>query len=123
MGKKVDKGFWLSVEGLALLGGWRRQGDELDVVADKAGVCLATLKRWGREHEEIGEILRRDREVVYYMVEKVLLDKGLAGDQKAGEYWLRYRGLGVAGDDVEVEDRGMDYVGLAGMINVPRERE
>ena len=52
------------------------------------------------------------------MVEGVVLKKALGGDQKAIEFWLKYRGR--MGADVGMSDglegKGADYLVLAQMI-------
>ena len=129
MGKKVDKGFWLTVQGLALLGGWRRQGDGAAEIAEKMGVSAATLKRWADQHEEVDAALRIDREAADFMVEDVLFSRSLAGDHKAYEFWLKHRmperwGKGaVDGVAQAAGAEPLPYERLAELINNPVERE
>jgi len=124
--RKVDR--WLREDGLAKIAGWRRWGADLKEVAGNMGVSFAQLKRWAAEFEEIGAVLELDGEGEDFLVEGVVLDKALGGDQKAIEFWLRYRGRGkasrqvrgdsggVRGDSVGVGAGGVDYVLLADLI-------
>jgi len=114
--RKVDR--WLRKDGLAKIAGWRRWGADLKEVSGNMGISLAQLKRWAVEFEEIGSVLELDGEGEDFLVEGVVLDKALEGDQKAIEFWLRYRGRGkivqrVAG---EKAGDGVDYVLLADLI-------
>ncbi|MCL2376285.1 MAG: hypothetical protein FWC76_02700 [Defluviitaleaceae bacterium] len=124
MGKKIGR--WLVPQGLALISGWRRQGEGLADVAGKIGVSAAQLKRWAAEHEEIDAALRIDKEAADFMVEGALFDKALAGDHKAYEFWLRHRMPEKWGKAAK-EDEGIravaDYGRLAELINNPVERE
>ena len=122
MAKRVDK--WLSKEGLALIGGWRRQGFGEAEIAVKMGISESTLERWKGGHEEICRALLIDRETANYMVEDVLFSKSLAGDQKAYEFWLKHRMPGKWGKGAGKEDgaAGDGVVRLAELINNPVER-
>ena len=127
MGKKrVDKGFWVTAQGLALIGGWRRGGAEACEIAGRIGVTEAMLGRWADEHEEIGAALRVGREEADFMVEDVLFNRALEGDNKAYEFWLKHRMPGKWGKVAEAAEDGagkaVDYAGLAEMINNPVER-
>jgi len=128
MDRKVDKAFWFVPQGLALIGGWRRQGDGADEIAGKMGISAATLKRWADEHEEIDAALQIDREAADFMVEDVLFSKSLAGDHKAYEFWLKHRmperwGKAAAENGGDIGGKVADYSGLAELINNPVERE
>jgi hypothetical protein len=123
--EKAGKEFWLTVQGLALIGGWRRQGDGPAEIGEKMGVSEAVLRRWAKEHEEIGALLRIDREAADFMVENVLFSRSLEGDHKAYEFWLKHRmpekwGKGAADGEA---GKAVDYAGLAELINNPVQRE
>jgi len=128
MAKRAGKGFWIMAQGVALVGGWRRGGMTVDDVAGKIGVGGRTLARWASQSEELAAALAVDREVADFMVEDVLFNKSLAGDHKAYEFWLRHRMPEKWGKNIRVADGddggqiGLDYVGLAQMINNPGER-
>lgn len=116
MKKGVDG--WLTKEGLAMIAGWRRWGVSEKEIAKKMGVSLAALKKGVGEFDELKVALELCPEGVDYMVEDVVLKKALGGDQKAIEFWLKYRGrmgnkeaLGTQEDAA-----GVDYVALAQMI-------
>ena len=126
MKKRVERADWLTPQGLALIGGWRRSGDGADEIAAKIGVAVATLKLWADEHEEIDAALRIDREVADFMVEDVLFSRSLEGDHKAYEFWLKHRmpeKWGKAAAETDGGGRSVDYTSLAELINNPVERE
>ena len=126
MGKRVDKGFWLSAQGLALVGGWRRQGDGEGEIAERIGVCADTLRRWAAVHEEFGAAFRIGREAADFMVEDVLFRRALEGDHKAYEFWLKHRmpeRWGKAAGEWDGGGKAADYARLAELINNPVERE
>ena len=123
MGKRIDK--WLTAQGLALLGGWRRQGDDLKEIAKKIGVSRPVLRQWAAEHAKINEALQVDKEIADFMVEEVLFNKSLAGDPKAYEFWLKHRMPGKWGKPAEAAAHAQpaDHGRLAELINNPVERE
>ena len=128
MSDRGGKGFWFTAQGLALIGGWRRQGDGLAEVAAKMGIDAAVLRRWSKEHEEIGAALRIDREAADFMVEDVLFSRCLEGDHKAYEFWLKHRmperwGKSAAEGDGGGDGKAVDYLGLAELINNPVARD
>ena len=115
------------MQGLALIGGWRRQGVCAAEIAAKMGVSAATLKRWADENEEIGAALRIDREAADFMVEDVLFSRSLAGDHKAYEFWLKHRmpekwGKTAVGNGGDEDMKVVDYGRLAELINNPAQR-
>ena len=128
MGERIGKKDWLTVQGLALISGWRRQGDNAAEIADKMGVTEAALKRWSDEHEEIDAALRVGREAADFMVEDVLFGRCLEGDHKAYEFWLRHRmperwGKAESGGGAGGGGKPLPYERLAELINNPVERE
>ena len=126
MAKRSEK--WLGRGSLALIAGWRRQGESRARIAARMGVSVSTLRRWSLRHEEILRALEIDREMADFMVEAVLFEDAMEGDQKAYMYWLKHRLPGKwgktaeAGADAGIGVNGPDFVGLAEMINNPVER-
>jgi len=120
MGTKVES--WLTREGLALIAGWRRQGDGINDIAEKIGIGQEKLLEWRKEHEDIERALTIDRETANFMVEDALFQKSLAGDAKAYEFWLKHRMPEKWGKQSVTEGNEggrADYFDLAQMINNP----
>ena len=114
-------GDWNGASGLALMAGWRRSGEDIKGIAKRIGIGQAVLKKWILEDEAVAGALSVGREAADYMVEGRIFEMALEGNLKAGELWLRYRmpdrwgGSGGSGSDSG--GLGVDFVGLAEMIN------
>ena len=67
--------YWLTSDGLTLLGGWAREGLTDEQIADKCKINVATLYRWKNKHCEICEALKKNKDIVDYEVENALLQK------------------------------------------------
>jgi len=115
MEKNVER--WLRADGLALIAGWRRWGMDVKGVAVKIGISHAMLKRWAAEHEEIAKALEIDSQAADFLIEEAIFKKALAGDVKAVEFWLKYRGM-TGGNPNLPQDDDVDYSSLASLINV-----
>lgn len=77
-GKRERKAFWLSVDGIALIAGFRREGESLEQIAlRRIGVSDRTLDRWRRESEALENALRQTDDLVNAMVEQSLLKRAL----------------------------------------------
>ena len=77
-GKKERKAFWLSVDGIALIAGFRREGESFEQIAlRRIGVSDRTLDRWRRESEALENALRQTDDLVNSMVEESLLKRAL----------------------------------------------
>jgi len=63
---------WLTEEGQALLKGWARDGLSDEQLAEKMGICVASLYNWKKQHLEILEALRTGKEAADRMVENAL---------------------------------------------------
>ncbi|MCL2170018.1 MAG: hypothetical protein FWB74_08360 [Defluviitaleaceae bacterium] len=113
--KKPDR--WLKKDGLVMIAGWRRWGADLKEVAKNMGVTMAQLERWADEFDEIRGALEKNGDVEDFLVEETVLQKALDGDQKAIEFWLKYRGRDnlAKNQDAKAQD-GVDYVMLADLI-------
>ena len=68
---------WLEPDGLLLLEGWARDGLTDEQIAEKMGICVATLYNWKSKYLEILEALKKGKEVVDYEVENALLKRAL----------------------------------------------
>lgn len=75
------KAFWLSPDGIELIGGWRREGIPIGVIAlDYIGCSEGTLKRWSREKLDLANALMVSQDVTNVRVEQALLKRALGYD-------------------------------------------
>lgn len=72
--------YWLTKDGLALLGGWSRDGLTDEQLADKIGISPSTLYEWKNKYSEISEALKKGKEIVDIQVENALLKRALGYD-------------------------------------------
>ncbi|MCL2855997.1 MAG: hypothetical protein FWE21_10365 [Defluviitaleaceae bacterium] len=106
---------WITAGGLAKLAGLSRRMSRRDV-AKHIGISYKALQKLADEHEEVAKALEMDGEMTDFLVEKVVLDKALAGEQKAYEFWLKRRGneeLGIRNEEL----KSVNYAALADLIN------
>lgn len=68
---------WITPEGLTLLEGWARDGLTDEQIAHNMGVSRKTLAEWKKKYSDIGDTLKKGKEVVDYEVENALLKKAL----------------------------------------------
>jgi hypothetical protein len=68
---------WLEPEGLALLGGWARDGLTDEQIAHNIGISRSTLKVWKNKFPAISATLKAGKEVVDRMVENSLIKRAL----------------------------------------------
>lgn len=68
---------WLSPEGLILLEGWARDGLTDEQIAHNMGISRKTLAEWKKKYSDIGDTLKKGKEIVDYQVENALLKKAL----------------------------------------------
>jgi hypothetical protein len=91
------------------------------------GISQVALRRWAEAHAEIAKALEIDAEAADFLIEEAVFNKALAGDAKAIEFWLKYRNAGsnhgslgsLGSFDSSSAQGGVDYVGLASLINEP----
>lgn len=69
--------YWLTSEGLTLLGGWAREGLTDEQIAHNMNISVATLYNYKNKHLEILEVLKKNKEIVDYEVENALHQKAL----------------------------------------------
>lgn len=80
-GNQERKQFWLSPDGIELIGGWRREGIPIGVIAlDYVGCSESTLKRWSREKIDLANALMVSQDVTNVRVEQALLKRALGYD-------------------------------------------
>lgn len=72
---KVD--YWLSDDGLTLLKGWARDGLTDEQIAKNMKVSRSTLSKYKKEHSDISDTLKKEKDIVDYEVENALLKKAL----------------------------------------------
>lgn len=68
---------WLTEEGLLLLEGWARDGLTDEQIAHNMGISRKTLAEWKKKYGDIGDTLKRGKEIVDIQVENALLKKAL----------------------------------------------
>lgn len=69
--------YWLTPDGLLLLGAWARDGLTLEQIAEKCGCTRETLRQWRNTYPAISAALKRGAEVVDVEVENALLRRAL----------------------------------------------
>ena len=101
---------WVEPEGLALLEGWAREGLTDEQIGQRMGVCPRTLYYWKKKFPEIGEALRKGKDVVDFQVESALLKNALGGNLNAQIFWLKNRRPDKYRDKPEGDAPGRDGV-------------
>ena len=79
-GQEQRKKFWLSDEGLALIGQYRREGASIDDIAVLIGISGSTFYRWQKASPELCKILGMASNIVNGKVENALLKRALGYD-------------------------------------------
>lgn len=87
---------WLTDEGLILLEGWARDGLTDEQIAHNMGVSRKTLAEWKKKYGDIGDTLKKGKEIVDYEVENALLKKALG-------YTVKEQKLTKDGELIEIE--------------------
>lgn len=83
--------YWLTADGLTLLGGWARDGLTDEQIAHNIGIRRSTLAEWKKRFPEFSDTLKKGKEIVDYEVENALLKNALGGDTTAQIYWMKNR--------------------------------
>ena len=78
--RKVDQ--WLTEDGLIKIQGWARDGLIDKEIAHNIGIGYSTLREWKNVYPEIGEALRKGKEVVDRIVENALFKSAIGFMQK-----------------------------------------
>ncbi len=68
---------WLEPENLILLEGWARDGLTDEQIAKNMGITRKTLAEWKCKYSDIGDTLKKGKEVVDIEVENALLKRAL----------------------------------------------
>ena len=127
-------------EALELLTGWSREGMNLEEIAEKMGIGVATLRRWRKKYPKIDEALKRGsdaavlpvlavesalfKRAVGYVVEEVTKQLDKSGElvvvkvvQKVVEpnvtaqlFWLKNRRPDLWSERVDVTDKLVEVV-------------
>ena len=69
--------YWLTDEGLLLIGAWARDGLTDEQIAGNIGVTRKTLAEWKNKYSDIGDTLKKNKAVIDYEVENALLKRAL----------------------------------------------
>ena len=64
-------------EALELLTGWSREGMNLEEIAEKMGIGVATLRRWRKKYPKIDEALKRGSDAADIAVESALFKRAV----------------------------------------------
>lgn len=83
--------YWLTDEGLLLLGGWARDGYTDEEIAGKMGIGRTAYYEWLKKYPNIANTIKYNKEMVDYEVEQILLEKVRSGDMTAIIFWLSNR--------------------------------
>lgn len=69
--------YWLSEDGLLLLGAWARDGLTNAQIASNIGISRKTLQEWVKKYSDIGDTLKGSKEIADIHVENSLYRKTL----------------------------------------------
>lgn len=132
---RVDK--WLEQDNLDLLAAWGGEGLNLEEIAEKMGVGVATLRRWRKKYPILEEALQKGNDAadaavesalfkraVGYVVEEVTKQLDKSGElvvvkvvQKVVEpnvtaqlFWLKNRRPDLWSERVDVSDKLLEVV-------------
>lgn len=94
---------WLTQEGLLLIEGWARDGLTDEQIAHNIGVSRKTLSEWKVKYSDIGDTLKKGKEVVDRMVENALFKKAVEGDTTSMIFWLKNRKPSMWRDKQEID--------------------
>lgn len=95
--------YWLTPEGLALLAGWARDGLTDEQIAYNMGISRKTLAEWKKTYGDIGDTLKKGKDIADYLVENALFQNALAGNTTAQIFWLKNRKPSLWRDSVKAE--------------------
>ena len=74
--------YWLTEEGLIILGGWARDGMTDQQIADSIGISRSTLSAWKVKYPDISDTLKNNKDIVDRRVENALLKSALGPCQR-----------------------------------------
>lgn len=81
---------WLEPEGLALIGGWARDGLTDEQIARNMGVSRSTLQEWRKRFPVISTTLKRNKDVADREVENALYKNAVGYAYTESTRELRY---------------------------------
>lgn len=73
--------YWLTREGLIILGGWARDGLTDQQIAENIGISRSTLSLWKIKYPDISDTLKNNKDIVDRQVENALLECALGARQ------------------------------------------
>lgn len=79
-GQEERKKFWLSEDGLTLVGQYRREGASIEDIATLMGISGTTFYRWQKASPELCKVLGMATNIVNGKVENALLKRALGYD-------------------------------------------
>lgn len=79
-GAEQRKAFWLSEDGLALIGQYRREGCSMEDISNIIGIGSTTFYRWYKGNKELADVLGMASNIVNGKVENALLKRALGYD-------------------------------------------
>ena len=100
MGRKGKYGYWISEEGLLLVGGWSKDGLTEKEISEKIGINPDTLNEWKNRFPEFSDAIKKNKEWADRRVENSLFKRAtgyeyveetqeLRFDKNTGEYVLK----------------------------------
>lgn len=72
---KAKYEYWLTDDGLLLLAAWARDGLTDEQIAHNIGISRKTLAEWKKKYSDIGDTLKKGKEIVDIEVENALYKK------------------------------------------------
>ncbi|MGN0745401.1 MAG: helix-turn-helix domain-containing protein [Aristaeellaceae bacterium] len=69
--------YWLTPDGLLLLGAWARDGLTLEQIAEKCGCTRETLRQWRNTYPAISAALKKNADIVDTEVENALYKRAV----------------------------------------------
>lgn len=80
---------WEQPDKLILITGWKRNGLSDKEIAHNMHIAPRTLYKWRSESVHIMQALKRGKETANFIVENVLFQKAVQGDNTAMIFWLK----------------------------------
>ena len=72
---KGKSAYWRTTEGLALIGGWARDGLTEEDIANNIGISRSTLSEWKKKYPDISDTIKKDKNVADRVVENSLFKR------------------------------------------------
>lgn len=98
--------YWLSPEGLLKLEGWARDGLTDEQIAHNIGVSRKTLSEWKVKYGDIGDTLKKGKEIVDLQVENALLKRALGYSYQEDKY------ISVPMEEAEYHEKLEKYLNM-----------